>query len=40
MQSAQTIYECSKTTLNEAQWRVIGDTSKVLKPFMSAQKLL
>jgi len=26
--------------LDEAQWRVIGDTCKVLEPFMSAQKLL
>jgi hypothetical protein len=26
--------------LNDAQWRVIGDTCKVLEPFMSAQKLL
>jgi hypothetical protein len=26
--------------LNDAQWRVIGYTCKVLEPFMSAQKLL
>ncbi len=33
-------YVNGETPGNGAQWRVIGDTYKVLEPFTSAQKLL